>query len=149
VLEKAIEGLLKNAIENTPEEGCIVIRSYKDNRNCYIEICDFGVGISPENQKMIFGGFFHTQDTMAYSSKRPYEFNAGGTGSDLLRIRALSERFGFTIDFSSKRCQNIPHDADQCPGSISSCSYITDSAECRDADGSTFKLTLPLQKQEQ
>jgi len=149
VLEKSVEGLLKNAIENTPEEGRIVIRSYKDSKNCYIEVRDFGVGISSENQKMIFGGFFHTQDTMAYSSKRPYEFNAGGTGSDLLRIRALSERFGFSIGFSSKRCQNIPHETAPCPGIISGCSHISDLAECRDSDGSTFTLTFPLQKQDQ
>ena len=149
VLEKVIEGLLKNAIENTPDEGRIVIRSYLKSRNCYIEIRDFGTGISPENQKMIFGGFFHTQDTMAYSSKRPYEFNAGGTGSDLLRIRALSERFNFAIDFSSKRCHNIPHETTPCPGIISRCSHVTDSADCRDADGSTFTIIIPLQKQEQ
>jgi len=149
MLEKVIEGLLKNAIENTPDEGRIVIRSYHKKKNCYIEIRDFGIGISPGNQKMIFGGFFHTQDTMDYSSKRPYEFGAGGTGSDLLRIRALSERFNFNIDFSSQRCHNIPHEAAPCPGIISSCSHITDSADCRDADGSTFTLILPLQKQEQ
>jgi len=149
VLEKVIEGLLKNAIENTPDEGRIVIRSYHKNKNCYIEIRDFGVGITSENQKMIFGGFFHTQDTMAYSSKRPYEFDAGGTGSDLLRIRALSERFGFSIDFSSKRCQNIPHETTPCPGIISGCSHVTDSEECRNSGGSTFTLTFPLQKKEQ
>jgi hypothetical protein len=98
---------------------------------------------------MIFGGFFHTQDTMAYSSKRPYEFNAGGTGSDLLRIRALSERFNFNINFSSQRCHNIPHENTPCPGIISRCSHITDPADCRDADGSTFTLIFPLQKKEQ
>ena len=45
---------------------------------------DYGVGITAENQKHIFEGFFVTRDTMAYSSQRPFDFNAGGKGADLL-----------------------------------------------------------------
>ncbi len=143
VLAKIISGLRKNAIENTPDEGRIVINASMQNNNCCIEIQDYGVGITSENKKMIFGGFFHTQDTMAYSSKRPYEFNAGGTGSDLLRIKALSERYGFNIDFTSKRCRHIPQDADQCPGKISRCSFLEDPSECFESGCSTFKLEIP------
>ena len=44
--------------------------------------------LNDENWTMEFisEGFFTTQDTMAYSSKKPFDFNAGGKGADLLRI---------------------------------------------------------------
>jgi signal transduction histidine kinase len=140
MLGKVGEGLLKNAIENTPDGGVIEVLSKKENDLIEIMFRDLGVGITPENQKMIFGGFFHTQDTMLYSSKRPYEFNAGGTGSDLLRCKVFSERYGFSVDFASTRCQFIPTDKDLCPGSISACRFISDKAECFSSGGSVFSI---------
>jgi signal transduction histidine kinase len=108
VLEKSFLGILKNAIENTPDEGEIEITASSNNRETCIEIRDYGVGITEQNKKMIFGGFFHTQETYHYSTKQPYAFDAGGTGSDLLRIKSLSERFGFSVNFDSTRCRFIP-----------------------------------------
>jgi signal transduction histidine kinase len=104
---------------------------------------DYGVGITPENQKMIFGGFFHTQGTALYSSKSPYQFNAGGSGTDLLRIKIFSERFGFAVDFESTRCKFIPDDRDQCIGKISSCSHISDKIDCLSSGGSRFSVIFP------
>jgi signal transduction histidine kinase len=146
VLEKVCNGLLKNAIENTPDQGIIEISATEKNGKIRIEFRDTGVGITSENQKLIFGGFFHTQDTMLYSSKKPYEFNAGGTGSDLLRIKTFSERLGFTVEFTSSRCKFIPTDRDMCPGSISSCHFITEESECFSSGGSVFSVIFPVYK---
>jgi signal transduction histidine kinase len=143
VLEKVCNGLLKNAIENTPDQGTIEISATKKKGKIRIEFRDTGVGITSENQKLIFGGFFHTQDTMLYSSKKPYEFNAGGAGSDLLRIKTFSERLGFTVEFTSSRCKFIPTDRDMCPGSISSCHFITKESECFSSGGSVFSVIFP------
>jgi len=138
VLEKVCEGLLKNAIENTPDEGIIEITAMRQDGEIWILFHDYGVGITPQNQQMIFGGFFHTQDTNFYSSKRPYEFNAGGSGSDLLRTKCFSERYGFTVDFESTRCKFIPDDRDLCPGRISKCTSITDPSQCLSSGESAF-----------
>jgi len=143
VLEKVCAGLLKNAIENTPDQGTIEITAKKQNGEILIVFHDYGVGITAQNQPMIFGGFFHTQDTEFYSSKRPYEFNAGGSGSDLLRMKCLSERCGFSVDFESTRCKYIPEDSDMCPGNISKCKFITKSSECLSSGGSTFSVKFP------
>ena len=89
---------------------------------------------------MIFGGFFHTQDTSVYSSKTPYDFNAGGSGADLLRIKTLAERHGYDIDFKSVRCKFIPSDMDICPGNIENCENINSLQECQSAGGSVFTL---------
>lgn len=143
ILKKVFEGILKNAIENTPDGGRIEICCVRRRHNVCVSFKDYGVGITPGNQELIFGGFFHTQDTHLYSTKSPYHFNAGGAGSDLLRIKIFSERFGFSVDFDSTRCRYIPTDTENCPGKISACSHITKPSECFDSGGSTFTIVFP------
>ena len=144
VLTKTCDGLLRNAIENTPDQGTIDVTAKTCDKEVVIEIQDSGVGITVENQQMIFGGFFHTQSTDAYSSKRPYQFNAGGSGTDLLRIKCLSERHGFTINFDSTRCHFIPRDEDTCPGRISACEFVDTPSGCQSSGGSQFSITIPI-----
>jgi len=145
VLKKVFEGLLRNAVENTPDEGKIEVRLKGKEDDIRIDFRDYGVGISLQNQKLIFRGFFHTQETMNYSSKRPYQFNAGGAGADLLRAKVFSERCGFSISFESTRCPYIPNDTDQCPGRISSCPFIRTPSDCLASGGSTFSVRFPIQ----
>jgi len=140
ILNTVCCSLLKNAIENTPDEGKIEITAKTVNGETIIDFHDYGVGITLENQKIIFGGFFHTHDTRLYSSKKPYEFNAGGSGADLLRIKVFSEKFGFSVDFKSTRCKFIPEDSDLCPGKISDCQSIKKKTECYSSGSSIFSL---------
>ena len=135
------DGILKNAVENTPDEGKIEVTARLDGNHLAVHFRDFGTGITPENQKLIFAGFFHTQDTDHYSTKTPYAFNAGGSGADLLRAKVFSERYGFAIDFESTRCAYIPEDTDECPGRISRCGSISNTSECR-ASGTVFTVTI-------
>jgi len=144
VLKKVCEGFLKNAIENTPDGGRIEIGLTAKEGVARLDFHDFGIGITPENQKLIFSGFFHTQDTHQYASRKPYMFNAGGAGCDLLRARVFSERFGFSVDFSTTRCRYLPSDKDECPGGISLCPFIRGREDCLTSGGSTFSLQLPL-----
>ena len=95
---------------------------------------DHGIGLTKEAQKRIFEGFFSTQDTLNYSSKRPFDFNAGGKGADLLRMKIFSEKFNFKISMVSKRCGRIPENKDACPGSIHECKKISGPA----CDGMTI-----------
>ena len=112
VFQKVVDGLIRNAVENTPDEGKIEIKVRKRGN------------ITAENQKHIFEGFFVTRDTMAYSSQRPFDFNAGGKGADLLRMKIFSERYNFKINMTSSRCQFIPQDSDICTGKISRCALV-------------------------
>ena len=140
ILYKLCGGILKNAIENTPDEGIIEINARSEDDEICIAFQDYGVGITPQNQNLIFGGFFHTQDTNLYSSKKPYEFNAGGSGSDLLRTKVFSERYCFSVDFDSTRCKFIPTDRDVCPGRISACQSVTEKSDCFSSGGSVFSI---------
>ncbi|MDM8536972.1 histidine kinase, partial [Desulfobacterales bacterium HSG17] len=57
-----------------------------------------------DHQQRIFEGFFNTQETLLYSTKTPYAFNAGGKGADLLRTKIFSDRLGYTLEMTSQYC---------------------------------------------
>ncbi len=142
-LQKIFDGLLKNAIENTPDEGKIEIVVKPEDLGTSLEVRDYGVGISRENQTRIFEGFFTTQETLNYSSKNPFDFNAGGKGADLLRIKIFSERYGFKITLKSSRCPLIPSDSDTCPGRISQCPRCQNGSGCHQEVATVFTLYFP------
>ncbi len=142
-LAKVIDGLVKNAIENTPDEGRIEVLVRPEGEGARLIVRDWGVGITEDAQRRIFEGFFVTQDTMDYSSKRPFDFNAGGKGADLLRMRVFSERYNFKIDIASSRCRFIPREIDICPGRITECEFCTTKEDCHNSGGSTFSLCFP------
>jgi signal transduction histidine kinase len=129
-LEKLIIGLVKNAIENTPDEGKIEVQVKNKNSAVVFSVHDFGVGIVEEHRKHIFEGFFPTQETIQYSSKNHFDFNAGGKGADLLRLKIFSERFNFKLDVTSSRCRYIPLATDMCPGKISQCQFCKAVEDC-------------------
>jgi len=142
-LKKVIDGLVRNAIENTPDEGRMEISVRKKGKGTEFTVHDYGVGIREEDQKRIFEGFFTTHETMAYSSKKPFDFNAGGKGADLLRMKIFSERYNFTIGMKSTRCRFIPKEGDICPGRISECRFCTKREDCLHSGETTFTLYFP------
>ncbi|MBU1904436.1 MAG: ATP-binding protein, partial [Proteobacteria bacterium] len=139
-----VDGLIRNAIENTPDEGKIEILVRETEGEAELVVRDYGVGITEENQRLIFGGFFTTRDTMAYSTRQPFDFNAGGKGADLLRMKIFSERYGFKIHMSSLRCRFIPNEYDLCPGRINECAFCRSSEDCYSSGGTTFSLLFPV-----
>lgn len=141
-LRKVVDGLVRNAVENTPDEGRIEVMVRREGDAVDFLVRDFGVGITEDSQRRIFEGFFATQDTLHYSSKRPFDFNAGGKGADLLRMRIFSERYGFRMQMSSTRCRYIPQETDVCPGRISQCSFCTSRNTCLESGGSLFSIHL-------
>ena len=143
VLQKVIDGLIKNAVEATPDEGRIEILVQKKGEGSELVVYDCGVGITDENQRRIFEGFFSTQETMNYSSKRPFDFNAGGKGADLLRMKIFAERYNFKIDMGSARCRYIPNESDLCPGRISECRFCKEREDCFRSGGTAFNVFFP------
>ena len=143
VLQKVIDGLVRNAVENTPDQGKMEIVVHKRGIGSEIIVRDYGVGITEEHQSRIFEGFFTTRETMDYSTKRPFDFMAGGRGADLLRMKIFSERYGFRIDMRSSRCRFIPQTTDICPGRISECEFCKTEKDCYQSGGTTFSLYFP------
>jgi PAS domain S-box-containing protein len=145
-LQKIFDGLLKNAIENTPDEGRVEINVNKKGEGTLLEVRDFGVGITPENQIRIFEGFYTTREAINYSSKNPFDFNAGGKGADLLRMKIFSERYDFKIGLKSSRCPLLKQDSDLCAGRISACPECRNGAACHQSAATTFSLYFPPPK---
>jgi len=96
-LYKAFSGLVRNAIEYTPDGGIIRIELHRREEMLYLRVRDFGIGIDESFQRLLFHGFMHAGETQDYTSGRPYDFQAGGKGLDLLRTRVFSERYGFRL----------------------------------------------------
>jgi signal transduction histidine kinase len=148
IVQKVIDGLVKNAIENTPDEGMIEVIVQKKWEGSELVVRDCGVGIVEEDQRRIFEGFLATQETMDYASRKAFDFNAGGKGADLLRMKIFSERYHFTIAMESSRCRFIPQESDTCPGRISECDFCTEKEDCYRSGGATFSLYFPPAKEE-
>ena len=51
-----LEGLLKKAAENTPNGGGIEISVAESANGVSVEVRDYSIGITAENQKNILGG---------------------------------------------------------------------------------------------
>jgi len=142
ILQNVLEGLLKNAVENTPDGGTIRLVVEQKHRKIMLHITDYGIGITEENQPYIFDGLFHTKETDLYASKKPYDFGAGGKGLDLLRMKVYAKRFDFDLSMTSKRCVYIPTDRDLCPGDISKCPHVRNAKECAASGGTTFTVAF-------
>jgi len=147
VLLKIVEGLIRNAIENTPDGGRIEIIVQTGEKGPELVVKDHGIGITEENQRLIFESTFTTSETAHYCTKAPYDFYAGGKGFDLLRLKIFSERYHFAIRMESSRCRFIPRDEDLCPGDIAACKDCQTTDDCLNSGGTTMTLRfLPSPK---
>jgi len=140
IFEKVMDGLIRNAIENTPDEGRVDVTVFEKGGLIQVSVKDYGVGIRKDHQARIFEGFFPTQDILAYSTRKPFDFNAGGKGADLLRMKIFSETWGFALDMASTRCPLLDGPRQECPGRISSCPSATTPRPCHESGGTEFIL---------
>jgi PAS domain S-box-containing protein len=140
VLGKVIEGLIRNAVENTPDGGEVRVTVRAGNAGPELEIEDTGTGITAENQRLIIGNFFTAYEPLQYSTRSPYDFKAGGKGFDLLRMQMFAERYGFKLLMNSTRCRFIPTDRDACPGDTGECPHLGHPEQCRDTGGTVVTV---------
>lgn len=140
VLGKILEGLVRNAVENTPDGGQIRVSVKKGKNGPELLVKDTGIGISEENQRLIFENYFTAYETMQYSSRNPYDFGAGGKGFDLLRMRIFSERYDFKLKMKSQRCRLLPDGTEACAGYIENCVHSGQAEDCLDSGGTTVTV---------
>jgi signal transduction histidine kinase len=140
ILAKILDGLIRNAIENTPDGGLVEISVSERGTDALVVVRDHGIGIPEELCPRIFEGFYPTQSQTGYSTRKPYDFNAGGKGADLLRMKIFSQTYGFSIAMTSRPCPYCHGGKGVCPGSVVLCGSLREGESCDDTGGTEFKL---------
>jgi hypothetical protein len=141
IMTKLVDGLVKNAIENTPDGGRIELFIQDRGDDVLFRVRDHGVGIDEASQLRIFEGFFPTQEMTRYATRKPFDFNAGGKGADLLRLKIFSETYGFTLSMTSIRCPALVDGSMDCPGNVGACPALTGDRRCHEnMGGSEFTV---------
>jgi signal transduction histidine kinase len=135
-LFQGFHNVLLNAIKYTPDNGTITI----DGRTLpgFIEItfADTGIGISPENQRLIFRKFSQSGPSLHSSGKT--KFKGGGPGLGLPITRGIIEAHGGSIWVES-----AGYDEVKCPGSTF---HILIPARTEASDPKIEKLFGKLEK---
>ena len=140
ILDKILTGLVRNAIEYTPDGGQVRICVQPGDHGPKLVVSDSGVGITKENMRLINGQYFTTTDTYQYATGNPFDFNAGGRGLDLLRMKVFSERYPLKLSMESERCRHIPTSKEMCPGRIDQCIHCDSINDCHQFGGTTFTM---------
>ncbi len=108
---QAFRNVISNAIKYTPDGGKITISGRTLPGFIEVTVADTGIGISPEDQEVIFGKFGQLGNVLLHSSGKT-KFKGGGPGLGLPIARGIIEAHGGTIWVESEG-----YDEKHCPGS--------------------------------
>lgn len=109
-LYQGFRNLLENAVKYTPDGGSITVDGRTLPGFIEVTVADTGIGISPENQTLIFRKYSQAGPQLHSSGK--IKFKGGGPGLGLPITRGIIEAHGGTIWVESPGC-----DEQACPGS--------------------------------
>ncbi len=109
-LYQCFHNVLINAIKYTPDNGRITLDGRTLPGFIEITLADTGIGISPENQTLIFRKFSQAGPSLHSSGKT--KFKGGGPGLGLPITRGIIEAHGGTIWVESPGYDEV-----KCPGS--------------------------------
>ncbi len=110
-LYQSFRNVLSNAIKYTPDGGHIKVAGRTLPGFIEVTVTDTGIGISPEDQELIFEKFGQLGNVSLHSSGKT-KFKGGGPGLGLPIARGIVEAHGGTIWVESEG-----HDEIKCPGS--------------------------------
>jgi signal transduction histidine kinase len=82
-LHQILTNLISNAVKFTPEGGRVTVKAAADGNDLVFTVSDTGVGISPEEQDLIFEKFRQAANPMTREQ--------GGTGLGLSIVRELAK----------------------------------------------------------
>jgi signal transduction histidine kinase/FixJ family two-component response regulator len=92
-IERLITNLLENALKYSSEDAPVIVRLSRNGSAVELHVVDRGIGIAPENLKMLFDRYYRTAGGQA---------RASGLGLGLYIARLIVEAHGGRIDVSSE-----------------------------------------------
>jgi PAS domain S-box-containing protein len=92
-LYPAMLHLVHNALQYTPPEGTVTLRTYTQENQVIFEVQDTGIGISDTELPLIFERF--------YRADKARSMEKGGSGLGLAIVRKIVEMHGGTIEVNS------------------------------------------------
>lgn len=111
-MAQVMANLLSNACKFSPKGGQVIIRTERIGDNIAISVTDFGPGIPEAFEPQMFARFAQADQTLTRQDQR------GGTGLGLAITKAIIDRHGGQIGFTTRRAPAPDH-------------------------GTTFTITLP------
>ncbi len=90
---RLVTNLVINAIQNTPENGEVILSLTSNKKEVIIKIIDTGIGIDTKEQKLIFNRF--------YRINKARSTDKGGSGLGLAIALAIANNHGGRIDLKS------------------------------------------------
>jgi signal transduction histidine kinase len=136
-LTQAFRNVIHNAIKYTPDRGQVMVSGRKLPGFIEVTVSDTGIGISLENQAVIFDKFSQLGSVGLHSSGKT-KFKGGGPGLGLPIARGILEAHGGSIWVES-----AGYDEEKCPGSTF---HILVPARTESTDPKMAKLFDTLEK---
>jgi signal transduction histidine kinase len=93
-LHQILTNLLSNAVKFTPEGGRVTLKAASDGNELVFTVTDTGVGISPDEQDLIFEKFRQAANPMTREQ--------GGTGLGLSIVRELAKLLRGDVTLNSE-----------------------------------------------
>jgi two-component system sensor histidine kinase KdpD len=91
MLEQLVFNLIDNAIVHGSSDDPILIRLARQNDTCLLEVIDFGPGIAPEEQQLVFNKFYRARSSL----------HREGNGLGLHIAQGFAQAFGGEITIES------------------------------------------------
>lgn len=95
MIRQATANLISNAVRYTPEGGRITVRVAKDDAAASISVRDTGIGLSPEEAKMVFSRFWRADAGRNRES--------GGLGVGLAVVKEIVDRHGGWVQVEGRK----------------------------------------------
>ncbi|EKD26560.1 MAG: alkaline phosphatase synthesis sensor protein PhoR [uncultured bacterium] len=93
-MTQVLHNIVNNAIKYSPNGGNITIKSYEDQAAVRVDVTDQGIGIKPDDLKMVMQKFYRVNSQQTS--------NIGGTGLGLAITKKLVELHGGKIEIASE-----------------------------------------------
>ena len=100
-VQQILNNLLSNAIKFTPEGGRIIVSAERDDQgDLRLKVTDTGIGISPDDQQLVFEKFRQATGALPDGDAMTREYS--GTGLGLSIVRELCRLLGGDVSLESE-----------------------------------------------